>query len=174
MIILNEKIIEKFLHHLAGKLNISNLLLELNYPFQEIIKSNKDIEGLFSLYKGVLLKKPEIINNSEKIKELFENQGAKFIINNKEDFPKIKTILLYFLYEVTNDKTIITINEDNIIYENHESLKQNHMIDIIIDRMKNEWQELLVSPNNIFDNFVKATNRITFYLKEILEDVNEN
>jgi hypothetical protein len=164
MIILNEKIIEKFLHHLAGKLNISNLLLELNYSAKEIIKSNKDIEGLFSLYKGVLLNKPEIINNN-KIKELFENQGAKFIINNKEDFPNEKTILLYFLYEVTDDKTIIIINEDNVVYENNDELKENNMINTIIDKIKDEWMELLTSPNNILNNYKKDNNKVIFYFK---------
>ena len=164
MIILNEKIIEKFLHHLAGKLNISNLLLELNYSPQEIIKSNKDIEGLFSLYKSVLLNKSEIINNN-KIQELFEHQGAKFIINNKENFTKEKTTLLYFLYEVTDDTTMITINEDHIIYENNNTIKKNNIIDTIIDKIENEWKELLVIPNIIFNNYEKGNDKIVFYFK---------
>lgn len=173
MIILNEKIIEKFLHHLAGKLNISNLLLELNYSPKEIIKANKDMEGLFSLYKGVILKKPEITNNSSKIKELFENQETKFIINNKDDFPEEKTILLYFLYEVTDNKTIITINEDNIIYEtqeenNEENNEKNNIINIITNKISNEWQELLKNSNSIFNNYMVENNKIIFYFNKTI------
>lgn len=170
MIILNEKIIEKFLHHLAGKLNISNLLLELNYSPKEIIKSNKDIEGLFSLYKGILLKKPEIITSSGKIQELFKNQGAEFIINNKDNFPKEKTILLYFLYEVTNDKTKIIINKDHIIYENNDEFKENNMINVIIKKIDDEWQELLKAPNNIFNQYIVNDNKIIFYFNKSIND----
>jgi hypothetical protein len=165
MIILNEKIIEKFLHHLAGKLNISTLLLELNYPSQDIIKSHKDIEALFSLYKGVILEKPEITNNHNKIQELFENQGGKFILHNKEDFPKEKTILLYFLYEVTDNKTIITVNDNNIVYANNNDIN-NNMIHVVVNKIKSEWEELLTNPNIIFGEYKEEVKKIIFYFKK--------
>ena len=155
-----KKIVEKFLHHLSGKCHVSNLIIELNHPIEQLKQSNDEIEGFLMLYRSVLIEKSNTPSNLDKITPIFKEKQTLLINNNFLEFTKCKVILLFLLYDVVDDKTTIILNEDHVIFGN---IAQNKIQEIEILLLK-EWRFMFKNKINFLYNYKKTDNTITFLL----------
>lgn len=160
------EIIEKFSHHLMGKINVSNLLIELNYSSKELMQINEEIVSLLSLFKEIFSNKNISIDYANKIKYLFTMKECKIIINNYNEYLECKNILLFLLYEVTDGDISITVNDNNIIYENDRNIDDKaKMITIVENKILNEWNNISPELDKVFKNYKVIENKIIFNFK---------
>lgn len=162
------EIIEKFSHHLMGKINVSNLLIELNYSSKELIQINEEIVWLISLFKEIFINKNTSEDYINKIKNLFSLKETIVIINDYNYYLECKNILTFLLYEVSHEDIKIIINDNNIVYENLKDEKNTNenMIKVVENKIKNEWNNISSQLDKIFQNYILIENKIIFKFQE--------
>jgi hypothetical protein len=153
-----KQIVEKFLHHMASKFNVTSLMMELNYSKDDLVKSIKEMENIFILYRGMLMQKNEAYINNDKIFDAFSYKECRLLVNNFTDYRQYKAIILYLLYELSNENTTITINSNNLIYENTDMLKVMEVEFFILK----EWRDMFTSPMEFLYTYKKTDNNLTF------------
>jgi hypothetical protein len=162
------EIVEKFSHHIMGKINVSNLLIELNYSPKELIQNNEEMVWLISLFKEIFVNKNTSTDYTNKIKNLFSLKETIVIINDYNNYLEYKNILLFLLYEVSHGDVKIVVNDNNIIYENLKDEKNisENMIKIIENKIKNEWNNISSQLDKVFQNYIIIDNKIIFKFQE--------
>lgn len=91
-------ILEKFLHNMAGKMNICNFLFEMDADKEEVKKVFTIIEFMLLLYRGILLNRTDINIPSYVFVKLVEDKGGKCLVENFKDFVAEKAFLFVMLY----------------------------------------------------------------------------
>lgn len=156
-----EQIVEKFMHHIASKLNVSNLLIELNYSKDDILKSVQEMEGIFLLYRYILIQNSEVHVNEAKMKAVFVDKSCELICRNLTDYTKQKAILLYLIYNSNIiENTTVTLNTSSVVYENNDHLKILELDSVVI----HEWRSFFKTKILFLYDYTKTNSSITFHI----------
>ena len=112
---LHIQILEKFLHSMAGKMNICNLLFDIHPDNKEVKKVFNVMESILILYRGILLNRSGIKIPQYVFTQIVEDKEAKCIINDLDSSVEEKAFLIIVLYNSISQTTEITINKHNMI-----------------------------------------------------------
>lgn len=153
-----EQIVEKFLHHLAGKLNVTHLMMDLEYSMKETQQSVEELEAVFLIYRSILLQGVDVPLNVQKLVPLFKSKNISLHINEKNDFSKERALILYLLYDFSKENNSITINKQNMIYEVES---QEEIIDLE-SQIINKWRDYFNGKPHFLYNYHKTDHEVIF------------
>jgi hypothetical protein len=117
---LHLQILEKFLHNMAGKMNICNFLFDMDANKEEIKNVFMIMESMLLLYRGILLNRSDLNIPNYVFSRFIEDKGGECIINNLLSFIEEKVFLLILLYNGISNNTKVILEKNSLIVKDKD------------------------------------------------------